>query len=278
MSLIVHVPHASNFIPQAERAGLVVDDAELRRQQHALVDHRTNELFAPLNPAITIVTAPVSRLVVDVERFRDDRDEAAAKHGMGAVYTHGVNNVPLRSKLEASERERLLKTWYDPHHAKLNREVERLCTTGSGECILIDAHSYPLDPLPTELSNSGAQPEICIGAYRKWNSGIQATPNSRPEICIGTDIQWSRGIEIILLFHFKEAGYEVGLNTPYKGSLVPSVITSNPLTNTYAGFSTVMIEVRRDVYLDADTSLPGARFTHLQSTLNALYEYLLETS
>lgn len=256
MSLIVHVPHASDFIPQAERAGLAVDDAELRRQQHALVDHRTDELFAPLNSAITIVTAPVSRLVVDVERFRDDRDEAAAKHGMGAVYTHGVNNVPLRPKLEACERERLLKTWYDPHHTKLNHEVERLCTTGSGKCILIDAHSYPLDPLPTELSTS----------------------NSRPEICIGADKQWSRGIEIILGFHFKKAGYEVGLNTPYKGSLVPSVVTSNPLTNTYAGFSTVMIEVRRDVYLDSDTLLPGARFTHLQSTLNALYEYLLETS
>ncbi|HAZ66567.1 MAG TPA: hypothetical protein DCY41_07420, partial [Opitutae bacterium] len=189
MSLIIHVPHASDFIPQAERTGLVVDDTELHRQQQALVDHRTDELFAPLNPNITIVTAPVSRLVVDVERFRDDRDEAAAKHGMGAVYTHGVNNVPLRSKLEASERERLLKTWYDPHHAKLNHEVERLCTTGSGKCILIDAHSYPLDPLPTELSNSGV----------------------RPEICIGSDAEWRRGIEGIVLAHFDKAGYEVGL-------------------------------------------------------------------
>jgi N-formylglutamate amidohydrolase len=256
MSLIVHVPHASNFIPQAERAGLAVDDAELRRQQHALVDHRTDELFAPLNPNIAIVTAPVSRLLVDVERFRDDRDEAAAKHGMGAVYTHGVHNVHLRPKLEASERERLLKTWYDPHHAKLNQEVERLCTTGSGKCILIDAHSYPLDPLPTELSNSGV----------------------RPEICIGSDAEWSRGIEGIVLAHFDKAGYEVGLDTPYKGSLVPTVVQSKAHGDTYAGFSTVMIEVRRDVYLETGTSLPNKHFNNLQSTLNALYEYLLEVN
>lgn len=256
MGLIVHVPHASQFIPAAERAGLAIDDAELRRQQQAIVDHRTDELFAPLNPAITIVTAPVSRLVVDVERFRDDKDESAAKHGMGAVYTHGVNNVPLRPKLEASERERLLKTWYDPHHAKLNGVVERLCTTGRRTCVLIDAHSYPVDPLPTELT----------------------TPSSRPEICIGTDKLWSRGIEGIVLAHFDKAGYEVGLNTPYSGSLVPTVVQSNTHGNTYAGFSTVMIEVRRDVYLDTDTSLPGGRFVHLQSTLNALYERLLETN
>ena len=256
MGLIVHIPHASQFIPETERAGLAIDDAELRRQQQAIVDHRTDELFAPQNPNAIIVAAPVSRLVVDVERFRDDKDEPTAKYGMGAVYTRGVNGVPLRPKLEASERERLLKTWYDPHHAKLNREVERLCTTGSRECILIDAHSYPLDPLPTELSNS----------------------SSRPEICIGSDAQWSRGIESIVVAHFEKAGYEVGLDTPYKGSLVPSVVTSNPLTNTYAGFSTVMIEVRRDIYLDTNTSLPGGRFTHLQSTLNALYECLLETN
>ena len=159
-----------------------------------------------------------------------------------------------RPSEEPSVRERLLKTWYDPHHAKLNGAVERLCTTGRRTCVLIDAHSYPVDPLPTELT----------------------TPSSRPEICIGTDKQWSRGIEGIVLAHFDEAGYEVALDTPYSGSLVPTVVQSKAHGDTYAGFSTVMIEVRRDVYLDADTSSPGARFAHLQSILNALYERLLE--
>ncbi len=256
MGLIIHVPHASHFIPPLERAGLAIDDAELGRQQQAIVDHRTDELFAPLNPDIIVVAASVSRLVVDVERFREDKDEAAAKHGMGAVYTHGVNNVLLRPKLEALERERLLKTWYDPHHAKLNREVERLCTTGSQRCILIDAHSYPLDSLPTELTTS----------------------KSRPEICIGSDAQWSRGIESIVVAHFEKAGYEVGLNSPYNGSLVPTVVQSKVPDNTYAGFSTVMIEVRRDVYLQTGTSLPNGRFEKLRSTLNALYTHLLEAN
>jgi N-formylglutamate amidohydrolase len=240
-------------IPTDERVGLAIDDAELHRQQHAIVDHRTDELFAPLNPSITTLIAPVSRLVVDVERFRADIDEPASKHGMGAVYTHGINHVPLRPKLSTAERERLLKAWYDPHHAKLNREVERQCTTGSHTCILIDAHSYPLSALPTELT----------------------TASRRPQICIGTDQDWSRGITDVIVAHFEAAGYDVALDTPYAGSLVPSIVSTSSPNPLYQGFRTVMIEVRRDVYLDGDNQ-PNREFKRLQLSLNTLYERLLQ--
>lgn len=261
-SLILHLPHASRHIPLAERAGLAVDDDELERQHLALVDDRTDELFAPVMARATVVQAPVSRLVVDVERRRDDALEPAAELGMGAVYTRGVGNVPLRPDLSAGERERLLRLWYDPHHERLDRLIEGM-QSGGGACVLIDAHSYPLDPLPTEFAGT-----------------------SRPEICIGTDRDWSRGIERLVAKHFIESGYTVALNAPYAGSMVPAIVRRNPqrhlswANGPFAGmapckgFYTVMIEVRRDVYLRPGSHLPGPRFNHLQFTLNTLYDRL----
>ena len=260
--VLIHLPHTSRYIPLAERAGLAVDDAELERQHLALVDDRTAELFAPVTANASLVVAPVSRLVVDVERRRDDALEPAAEVGMGAVYTKGVGNVDLRPNLAAGERERLLRRWYDPHHARLDRFIENL-QSGSGACVLIDAHSYPRDPLPTEYLDV-----------------------ERPEVCIGTDKEWTRGIETIVAKHFIESGYTTAIDQPYGGSMVPGIVRRDPqrhrswANGPFAamapckGFHTVMIEIRRDVYLRPGSHLPGPRFNHLQFTLNTLYERL----
>lgn len=261
--VLLHLPHASRYIPLAERAGLAVDDEELERQHLALVDDRTDELFAPVEAGgVRIVDSPVSRLVVDVERRRDDALEPAAALGMGAVYTRGVGNVPLRPSLTEAERERLLKAWHDPHHALLDRVVASI-RRDHGACVLIDAHSYPTDRLPTELEGA-----------------------ARPEICIGTDPEWSRGVEKVVARHFIGSGYTVAVNQPYGGSMVPAEIRREPQRNLSwvhsfhgqmapcKGFFTVMIEVRRDVYLRPGSQLPGPRFNHLKFTINMLYRRL----
>ncbi len=261
--VLLHLPHASRYIPLAERAGLAVDDDEIERQHLALVDDRTEELFAPVQAGrVGVLTAPVSRLVVDVERHRDDALEPAAELGMGAVYTRGVGNVLLRPSLAAEERERLLRTWHDPHHELLDRHIESIRRSTTA-CVLIDAHSYPVDPLPTELIHA-----------------------ARPEICIGTDPDWSRGIEKVAARHFAESGYTVAINQPYGGAMVPRVIRRDPQRNLAwnhsfhdqmapcKGFFTLMIEVRRDVYLRPGSQLPGPRFNHLKFTLDMLYRRL----
>lgn len=261
-NVIIHLPHASRYIPLSERAGLAIDDEELERQHLALVDDRTAELFAPDGNYAYVVEAPVSRLVVDVERFREDALEPASQLGMGAVYTRGVKNVVLRPSLTAAERERLLKTWYDPHHQRLD-EIVGPMRGRIAAGVLIDAHSYPVDALPTENPLA-----------------------SRPEICIGTDPEWTRGVDRIVKNHFVESGYTVGINQPFSGTLVPNVVRKDPQRHTQwsfgpfalmapcRGFYSVMIEVRRDVYLCPGTHLPGPRFNHLHYTLNTLYARL----
>jgi N-formylglutamate amidohydrolase len=66
---IFHVPHDSKRIPGETRNQYVLDDVELEAELCRMTDHHTLELFTSLIPADQIVCAPVSRLVVDVERF-----------------------------------------------------------------------------------------------------------------------------------------------------------------------------------------------------------------
>src|SRR5204862_3307418 len=104
----------------------------------------------------------VSRLVVDPERFPDDELEPMAVKGMGAVYTATTDGAPLRGPLDASERAELLGRFYEPHHAALEAAADA-ALTATGGCLLVDCHSFPDDPLPSDLNQEQPRPEICIG-------------------------------------------------------------------------------------------------------------------
>lgn len=84
--VVFHLPHDSRVIPHDVRDQFVLSDAELEHELLAMTDHHTFELFAHGIPAEQVVRFPVSRLVVDVERFERDEDEPMAERGMGVVY------------------------------------------------------------------------------------------------------------------------------------------------------------------------------------------------
>ena len=71
--IVLHIPHASRLIPAEERAAFVLDDAALERELTAMTDAWTDELIEMSEMyKVRRVVAPVSRLVCDVERFRDE--------------------------------------------------------------------------------------------------------------------------------------------------------------------------------------------------------------
>jgi len=120
--VIIHIPHASTLIPERERATLSLSEEDLGRELLRMTDWYADELLDFGADAARFIF-PVSRLVVDPERFADDDAEPMAAKGMGAVYTSTSDGRPLRSSLDAAERERLLQTYYHPHHAMLGRLV-----------------------------------------------------------------------------------------------------------------------------------------------------------
>lgn len=119
-SVVFHIPHASTRIPP-EYSGDFIEGVLPDNLRH-MTDRYTDELF-DLGLGERIVF-PVSRLVCDPERFREDESEEMAKIGMGAVYTRGYDLRPIRS-VTPDRREEILRRYYDPHHGRLEEAVTR---------------------------------------------------------------------------------------------------------------------------------------------------------
>ncbi len=236
--LLLHIPHASTRIPDDAGGDFVVDrdtlDAELLR----LTDRFTDTLYGDGFPAAQTVAADVSRLVVDVERFADDAHEPCAARGMGAVYVRTSTGALLRA-VSAKRRVELLDRYYWPHHHRLDALATRALEQ-FGRCVMIDAHSFPVTALPTQVDFSAP-----------------------PEIGIGTDAMHTSA-ELALVVHtfFTDRGFSVGMNTPFAGTMVP-----NAFYGRDARVQSVMLEVRRDLYMDERTGnrMPG--FADVQRAL-----------
>jgi N-formylglutamate deformylase len=122
-SMIIHVPHASKVIPEEIREQFILDDQTLKNELRLMTDSYTDELFKSPEELARTVAFPVSRLVVDPERFADDSLEIMVQKGMGVVYTRTAVGTPLRRELTADERQRLIDQFYWPHHRQLSSQV-----------------------------------------------------------------------------------------------------------------------------------------------------------
>lgn len=215
---VLHIPHASTRIPEDFRAAFLRDPAE---ELPYMTDWYTDELFD--YPGAKLVF-PVSRLVCDVERFRDDAQEEMASRGMGVCYTVGHDFTPLR-QLNEEERTAILGDLYDPHHRRLT-ELTEAALARRGVCTVIDCHSFSALPLPYEPDQS----------------------RDRPDVCIGTDdFHTPQSLSVALIDAFRRRGYSVAVNKPYAGSIVPlRYYRRDPRVRT------VMIELNRGLYLDRD--------------------------
>lgn len=219
VSLIIHIPHSSTFIPDEHRKMLLPDDEHLKKELLSMTDLYTDELFQYNAERLVF---PVNRLICDVERFRDDENEPMSERGMGAVYTRCHDLTALRCE-DLALRENILQNWYDPHHKKLD-ELVTVMLERDGHCIIIDGHSFSPVPLPYEPIQDIERPDICIG------TDPFHTPSNLAELCKNA---------------FEKQGYTTMFNTPYKGSIVPLRFYQKDKR-----VSSVMFELNRKLYMD----------------------------
>jgi N-formylglutamate deformylase len=225
--VLVHVPHAGTRLPASVRGTLLLDDDALATELRLLTDHRTDFLAAGVGRVgATRVINRMSRLVVDPERFPDEREELAVR-GMGAVYTRGHALQPLRVP-NPGEVELLLARYFHPYAARV-REVAEQLLAAHGRLTIVDLHSYPSVRLPYEL-HDGPRPELCVGTDRfhtpAWLSSLV------------TDVAADHHLD-------------VGLDTPFAGAYVPEAHHGRDRR-----IASVMLELRRDLYLDEATATP----------------------
>ena len=104
-SIVLHLPHASTLIPENLRDDFLLSDQELQAELNRITDHATDRIFQQAFPEAKAIVFPVSRLVVDPERFSDDFQEPMSQVGMGVTYTKGSLRQPLREQPSQAKRQ-----------------------------------------------------------------------------------------------------------------------------------------------------------------------------
>ena len=227
--VILHVPHSSRVIPVDVRAKILLDDEQLRQELDEMTDSLTESLATEstnrANRKPWLFVNCLSRLVIDPERFPDER-ELMNEVGMGAVYTKTSSGKVLRLP-STTEEEALLKSYFHPYAAALSHLVgERLHANGA--VTIVDVHSYR--PI--------AHPN-CINRNQQ-----------RPALCIGTD-QFHTPEKLIT--GLKQAFQRIGSiveNEPYAGTYVPLDYYEKD-----SAVSSVMAEIRADTFLNPNLSI-----------------------
>ncbi len=228
--VVVHIPHGATALPDDVRAQLLLTDAELAEELRLMTDHHTAQLASDVGRhGATRMVNGWSRLAVDPERFLDPEIEEMEAVGMGAVYTRTSHGRQLRD-LQPGQRDDLLQRHFHHYHAALTDLVTALLEQ-HGHCVLLDLHSYPTRALPYELHIDGRRPEVDIGT----------DPDHTPP--------WLRDLVVEVV---TDAGLDHAENTPFAGTFVPTHHLGDPRV------SSVMLEIRRDTYLDEDTARPHA--------------------
>jgi N-formylglutamate deformylase len=250
-AVVAHVPHSSVVLPAEVREELLISDPELRDEMLRLTDWYTDELFAGLTElGATRFVNRLSRLVFDPERFLDDAVEPAARVGQGVVYVRGTRGQQLRLD-DAELRTRRIEELYRPYHAALDGVVaEQLAEFG--QCTVLDCHSFPTEPAPTETDEAPDRPDICIGT---------------------DDVHTPEALAAGLEAAFVGAGFRVKRNSPFAGTFVPSGYYGRD-----GRVSSVMIEVRRDLYMDEATGERAAPFEAVSGAITAAARSALASS
>ncbi len=237
-NIILSIPHSSTVLPSEDIPAPYQEPSgqaywcwggrqkkrnEIRdryvKELPYMTDWYTDELF--INGIGKPLVAPVSRLLCDVERLKDDMKEEMSVVGMGICYTR-AHDLSVLANFKFSHKMDMIRKYYDPYHnALLNYVTESL---NEHKCALIlDCHSF--NSLKYACDQNYYYP--------------------RPDICIGTDNRHTpKELVELLTDYFKSQNYTVRENYPYPGTIVPERYDSNDYV-----FS-IKIDVSRHLYLE----------------------------
>ena len=230
--LILHIPHSSSHIPSRE--GYVVEEEVLKQEMLKLTDWYTNYLF--YSQGEVQVVAPFSRIFCDPERFTDDALEPMAKFGMGVLYATTDEGQIMR-ELSNELRESILTHYYWKHHDQLNQLVHAQLKE-QGRALILDGHSFPSRPFKRDLDQSFNRPDFNIGT----------DPYHTPQRLVDFSVDF-----------FHRLGYSVGIDWPYRGSIVPlEQYGKNKQVES------IMLEVNRALYLKEPSNEKSDRYPEIK--------------
>jgi N-formylglutamate amidohydrolase len=236
--VILHAPHGGRLIPAEHLGAYTVSADELEAEKNVMTDHYTDALVGRITGASSVINE-LSRFAVDVERFPDETEEMNAV-GMGVLYTHGSRGQQIRD-LNRADKPTLMQH-FDAYSAAFT-DLVNATLSRHGRAMIIDVHSYPEHALPYELHAEQPRPELCLG-FEEFHAST----------------------ELVRTVTDAFAQLQLLANGPFAGAYVPL-----EHYGTDARVHSVMLEIRRDVYLNEHSlELKPGPFGGLQDSLQQL--------
>lgn len=218
--IVLHIPHSSlKLTKEFLSTKKLLTKEEIRKFNLQMADLYTDKLFKAFN--CKQIKARYSRICCDVEKFSDDKKEGMSKYGLGVIYSKNIDGKDL-IYIDENYRRKVLKKYYFPYHSKLNKKIITLLKKHN--VILIDCHSFSKEIVKSvNLENI---PDICIGHNE--------------------NLYFNNKLLDFSINYFSKLGYKVTVNYPYSGSMVPNAL----MENEYKNFSSLMIEINRELYME----------------------------
>lgn len=214
-SVICNIPHSSLHIPEWALKDFVISRKELKAFSEKIVDLHVDELFDFVDDTNKI-SAELSRVVLDVERFREDAKEEMSKLGMGLYYEKDDLGRIIRHRGKTYED---CLIYYDKYHDELTEKAGRILSE-NGSCYILDCHSFH-----EGLAYTGFPVE------------------SYPDVCIGVNKTTLTEVKELKVYNlFKDNGYSIKVNEPFSGALVPLAFGDNE------NIHSLMLELNRRIY------------------------------
>ncbi len=250
--LVCNVPHSSIVIPDEFKKDFAISEEELTNESQYMADNYTESLYSELLFISNFIKSNISRIVLDIERFKNENEEEMSKVGMSALYTKTSSGKLLRVISDSNKNK--LEKIYEDYHSSFT-DLVSASLSKNNVAIIVDCHSFPSVPRSYEPEQEIPRPDICIGA---------------------DEFHTPKELVAILKDSFEKLGYNTKINTPFAGSIVPTTYYKKDKRVT-----SVMIEVNRKLYMNEETFQKLKTFSKVGqsisrcviSSLNQYYEH-----
>lgn len=237
--LILTIPHSSIIV---KNDGTIKPILFPKVQADALqcADLYTDILFDCDN-AIKII-CPISRMMIDVERYLDNSKEIMAQYGRGYFYTVLNDGCTIyRDTIRPST----LDIYLD-YHKNIKNAVQN-AKDNNYEPFIIDCHSFNEKPFEFDLckDKKDRDVDICFGYNNK---------NDLPKSVFDKINKWA-----------KHNNYKYTFNQPYSGSMICDGCNKS-----------LMIEINKRIYLMKDNITPQPTMYRVQMQIKTLLESLID--
>lgn len=219
--IICHIPHGSIAIPGKFRQDFMLSDKDLKIEAKTMGDLFADQLYDRIFKRFGGLKSNISRIVVDMERCENDRQEPMSKVGMGVLYSKTSAGKMMR-RVSEQRREQYLEGFFRPYQEALAALVDD-CLGKFGVCLILDCHSFPSKPRKYEPDQKKNRPDICFGTDKKHTPPV---------------------LKKIFVREAKKRKFSIKFNSPFRGTIVPL-----PMHGNKQVFS-ILIETNRRLYMD----------------------------